>query len=289
MQLMLMLLAGALVWAQEIKIQPLWKQGDVVKLEYTRVRQDARRPESNGSSKTPIFIEVLEAGSEGYVLRWKNGQTTFPAGRSVPEAVLKLEDQMLAMHLEIVLNARGEFQSVRNEKDVVAQMTAMTKSLVADLGLPEKDAATLRQVMSPEMLLASATNDAKTYFGLYGVELKAGEGVTVEIEEPFPLSAGRTLPARLKMEMGELTEATARLQSETVFDPAGLRAAVEELLLKAGLKPEQLAQAPAMTIEDRGSYIYDRKSGWLKEVIADRTTKMPGAMERRDRREFRQP
>lgn len=160
--------------AQDVHITPKWKQGDVLRLEYLRTREDARRPESNGTSKTPVDVTILSADAKGFTVRWMSGKTEFPAGMQVLENVLRIHDKAMEVFVDIQLSAEGEFVSVLNAKEVSARMGELVAVMTKDLEQDEQGKALIRQVLNPDLLLASASSDAQTYFGMYGVALKPG-------------------------------------------------------------------------------------------------------------------
>ncbi len=280
------LLAVGLV-AQEISVRPQWKVDDTVRLEYQRTREDARRPEANGTSTTLIEIRVLAAGADGFRVRWSTGKTKLSAGQQFPAAVMALQDQVSAMQLEIELSADGEYRRLVNNKDVVGKMGAMMDQLLPTITKDAAEQKNMRQLMSPEVLLASAEADAKTYFGLYGMQLKVGEKASVPLTQPFPLSPGQTVAAQFTVVMAKADDKTALLRSETNYEAASLKTAMSEMLKKAGVPEAAIDQMPPLELQDEGEYEVDRKTGTIAKMYTVRRIKAEGIVGRMDRREFR--
>ena len=283
----LVLCAGLMGFAQDVEVVPRWKQGDVIRLEYSRTKEDSRRPQNNGTSKTPVEVEILSVDAKGSTVRWRNGPTEFPAGMSIPENILKLQDKVMSMAVEIQLNPAGEFQFVINEKQVSEQMSTLLDAVLKDMGNDQNLQAMVKQLLNPAALLAAASNDAKTYFGMYGVALKPKEKVTANLEQPFPLNPGTTLPAVFEVELLGVEGKVAKLRSSTRFDEVGVATAMADLFAKAGVKPEEAGKMPKVELKDEGHFEYELETGLMRVVVAERRTEMPGALTRRDRKEFR--
>jgi hypothetical protein len=272
---------------QDVEIVPRWKTGDRIKLEYLRTRHDSRRPQNDGTSKTPVDIEILKVDGKGSVIRWKNGPTQMPAGMTVPAELQPLLAKAAELELEIQLDPTGEFRSIINTKQVTDLMSQMLAQLLKEMDSDPNKIAAIRQILNPEVLLASASNDAKTYFGIYGAALKPKEKVKVRIDQPFPINPATVLPSDFELELVAVEGDLAKFKSSTRFEPKGLESAMAELFTKAGVKVEDLPKMPALTLNDEGEYQYDIKTGVMTSVVADRRTELPGSLSRRDRKEFR--
>lgn len=274
-------------FAQDVNFVPKWKKGDLVRLESLRTREDSRRPQANGTSRTPVEIEVLSADTSGWVVRWKNGETQLPAGMELPEALRKVTAKVVETPIELRLSPTGEFQSVVNVAQVKQAMGAILDTVLKEYVNDPKTQEFTKQLLNPEALLAAASSDAQTFFGMYGAELKPGEKVQVKMEQPFPLSAGLKLPCVLEVEFVGTDGKAAKLRTTTRFEPAGLKKAMDEVFTKAGVKPEDLGTMPQLQVLDEGQFEYDMATGWMRVVVADRRMEMTGSMARRDRKEFR--
>jgi hypothetical protein len=164
-----------------------------------------------------------------------------------------------------------------NQADVVPKLKAMGDGIVQELAarLPEAQRKPLLdfmgKVLSPELLIASATRDAGTYFGLNGVALLVGEAVEVELEQPNPFG-GSSIPAKFKVSIESATAGFASLKTTTTYDPAALVGLTEALARQAGapIPPEELAKLPPIEMADEGTYLFDREFGLMKEVIVSR-------------------
>jgi hypothetical protein len=285
--LLFALALGAQDVKQEVKVAPGWKAGDVVRLEYLRTREDSRRPESNGTSRTPVRLEVLEAGASGFQVRWTNGKTEMGAQQVVPEAVKRLSAQVETMPLVMALDAVGEFQRVFNEAEVKQKMAAMIEALGKELALDEKTMGTIRSMFSGDALVATAAGDAQVYFGMNGMVMKVGQPIETKTQMPFPMNPGTTLPATLVLELVGVEGKLARFRSVITFEKEGLAAAMGTVLQKAGMKAEDLPKLPVMSIVDEGVTVFDTEARLVVEASVDRRTNMGALLARRDKKEFR--
>ena len=127
------------------------------------------------------------------------------------------------------------------------------------------------QILSPEVLIASAMREAALYFGLNGVSLAAGEEAETEIEQPSPFG-GAAIPATFRVRMDSVTAESASLTTATTYDSGALVRLTASLAEQAG-KPiplDQLAKIPPIEMSEEGRYVFDRTVGLMREVIVTR-------------------
>jgi hypothetical protein len=147
----------------------------------------------------------------------------------------------------------------------------------------EKFLSMMASVLSPGMLIASATRDVQTYLGLNGATLEVGEPVEVDIQQPNPLG-GESIPTRLRVTAESATKTEAVIKTATTYDGAVLIKMTEALLAKAGQapSPEALGKLPAMKMADEARYVLDRKLGIMREGRIERRIDA-GAAQRLDK------
>ena len=164
-----------------------------------------------------------------------------------------------------------------NQAEVAPKLKAVVDAIVRELSARVPDAQRkqfldfMGQVLSADVLIASATRDAGTYFGLNGVSMASSEAVEIDIEQPNPLG-GAALPARFSVRMESVTADTASLKTVTTYDGASLVRLTETLAKQAGapIAPEELAKLPPIEMADEGTYLFDRQMGLMREVIVSR-------------------
>jgi hypothetical protein len=280
--------------AQDIRITPKLRAGDAFRLEITRTRENSPASPQGGKSSTTIDVRVLTVTPEGSTLEWESGATAANIPAAQEPLMLAASDAMSGMKPVIRLTPDGEVDGLVNEAEVLAKVQAAVD--IIRRGLLEKMPpaanrqgfeAMLAQVLSPATLIGTVMRDARTYFGLNGVELAVGETPTADIEQPNPIG-GEALPAKFSVHIESATADTAVLVTTTTYDGGALMRVTRQLLEKAGapVSPEELAKYPAMQMGDEGRFVFDRAAGLMREVIVNRRLSVAG-QGRLDRTEIR--
>ena len=277
--------------AQEIALRPALETGDEFELEFIRAREDSRRPQANGRSRTVVRVRVSEAGPKGFVLDWQQGVTEFDNPEIVKNPIAAAAaNGAKDMRLEIVLGPDGRFTGLRNQAEVTAKMQSALDSMLASVGKQVPDAkqrqaveTVIRRLMSPQLLLSAAASDVQTYFGLNGAVLTKGKPTETEIRQQAPVGI-TMMPARFRLTLDSLDAHEAKLSSTTAYDPQALAAMAKDLLAQAA---PGAAPPPNMEMSDTGRYVFNRAFGLMNEmIIARRITAGEGAA-RLDGREIR--
>jgi hypothetical protein len=263
---------------EEVEIVPRLRAGDEFSLEVVHARENSSRPEQNAKSTTPIAVRVLTATPEGSTLEWTPGEPSLDNPQLARDPMFAAAiNAVRGVSLQLKLSPDGEFTGLTNQDEVVSRLQAATDVMVRELTtkLPEEQRAQFKSamgsVLSPAMLIASATRDVQTYFGLNGATLAVGEPVEVELQQPNPFG-GDPIPARLRVTAASATKSEAVINTTTSYDPAVLVKMTEALMAKAGqsLTPDDIAKAPAMKMADEARYVLDRKLGVIREARVER-------------------
>ena len=263
---------------QDVEIRPKLMQGDKLRLEVTRVRRDSTRPQMNASGRTTVDAQVVSAGTDGFVLDWVPGETVFDNPQVMQDPTLAAAVQAgKGIRFRIALSPDGEFDRLLNEAEVRPKLQAMVGTIVSDLAnqLPAAQRRSFKemmgQVLSPENLISSATQDAQIYWGLYGAALAAGESIAAKLEQPNPVG-GSPIPATFRVNMESATASTATITTTTIYDKDVLLRMTFDLAQRAGanIRPEDLANMPSMQMADDGKYEFDRTFGLMRKVTINR-------------------
>ena len=264
--------------AQDVTIVPKLRAGQGFQLEVIRTRENSSRSQQNGKARTLVDVRVLSAGPDGFVIEWVPGDTMLDNPQAAPDPIVGVASQALRdIKFRLNLNVDGELTGVANQAEVAPKLKAVVDAIVRELSarVPEAQRKQfldfMGQVLSADVLIASATRDAGTYFGLNGVSLASSEAVEIDIEQPNPLG-GAALPARFSVRMESVTADTASLKTVTTYDGASLVRLTESLAKQAGapIAPEELAKLPPIEMADEGAYLFDRKVGLMREVVVSR-------------------
>jgi len=269
---------GSQADAQDISIVPTLRAGDSFQLEVIRIRQNSAQPQQNGKSTTRVDVRVLSTNADGSVIEWVPGPTVFANPQMAANPLVGFASQALRdIRFQLNLNADGELKGLANQDEVAPKLKTVVDAVVRDLAakMPEQQRKgfldLIGQVLSVDVLIASATRDAATYLGLNGAALAVGEEAVVDVEQPSPLG-GDPLPAKFRVRMESATADVASLKTTTTYDPAALMRLTRSLAKQAGspTPPEQFINLPPMQMSDEGTFVFDRKRGLMREVKVNR-------------------
>jgi len=285
---------AATIHGQQIEVAPRLKAGDEFSLNVIHARENSSRPEQNAKSTTTIAVRVLTATPEGLTLAWTPGDSSIDNPQLARDPMITAAmDAVRGVSLHLKLSPDGEYNGLSNENEVVSRLQKAADGMMRELmkKLPEDKRSQFQSMMSsvlsPTMLIASATRDAQTYFDMNGATLDVGKPVEVEIQQPNPFG-GEPMPARLRATAASATTTEAVINTTTTYDAAVLVKMTEALVAKTGqsLTPEQIAKAPPMKMADEARYVLDRKLGLIREAQLERRVEA-GPTRRLDRWDFR--
>lgn len=262
--------------AEEIRIRPSYEVGDSFQLKIRMTREGAR---AEGGSTSFVDVETIESGDEGTLLRWKWGaaQTDDPAMMQNP--IMKAAvSAMEGLDYEVELNELGEYVGLRNEQEVLERLqdfgSLMERQVAA--AVPEGEQreqfiAVLRQILSAEVLMQSATKQVQLYFALAGVELDSEEEVTFPYSEPAPSGQGEY--------SGEITVSVAELDRENSIVRIDWLNNIDDEAVAVMMAPMVKALSaqlpdgamPQLTLTDRSRYEIDLTTGLTRSVRHERT------------------
>jgi len=269
---------GTRAYAQDISIVPTLRAGDSFQLEVIRIRENSAQPQQNGKSTTRVNVLVLSSSADGSVIEWVPGATVFDNPQVALNPLVGSAAQALRdIRFQLNLNADGELLGMANQAEIAPRLKSVVDTVVRNLAaqMPADQRKgfldVIGQVLSVDVLIASATRDAATYLGLNGAALAVGQAVVVDIEQPSPLG-GDPLPAKFRVQMESATADVASLKTTTTYDPAALMRLTRSLAKQAGspIPPDQFINLPPMQMSDEGSFVFDRKRGLMREVKVNR-------------------
>lgn len=273
-------------FSQELTLRPTLQVDDTFELEIIRLREDSRRPQMNGRSRTPIHVRVLESNPKGLLLEWKQGATEFDNPEIIKNPIAAAASNAVKdLVLQLELNPAGQFARLRNEAEVTAKLQTVMESLLTALGRQIPDAnqrqqveSLVRRLMSPPVLLASATRDAQTYFALNGATVDKEKPFTADLQQPSPFGGG-AIPARFRLTLDSLDAHSASLATTTTYDPQAVARFSAQLLAQAApASAQSAAKPPALHIEDSAAYTYNRAFGLMSDVVVRRRVSASGAL-----------
>jgi hypothetical protein len=264
--------------AQDVSIVPKLRAGDSFQLEVIRTRENSAQWQQNGKSTTRVNVLVLSTSADGSVIEWVPGATAFDNPQAARNPLVGFASQALRdIRFQLNLNADGELLGMANQAEVAPKLKAVVDTVVRDLAarMPEDQRKgfldVIGQVLSVDVLIASATRDAATYLGLNGASLAVGQAVDVDLEQPSPLG-GSPIPTKFRVRMESATADSASLKTTTTYDAAALMRLTQSLAKQAGkpIPPGELAKLPTIDMADEGTYVFDRTRGLMREVKVNR-------------------
>jgi hypothetical protein len=275
---------AAPAFAQDVTIVPTLRAGDAFQLEVIRIRENSAQPQQNSKGRTLVDVRVISASADGFLIEWVPGDTVLdnPQAAAAMNALAGVAAQALRdIRFRLNLNADGELTGMANQAEVAPKLKTVVDAVIRELStrIPDEQRRQfldfVGQILSVDVLIATATRDAATYFGLNGVSLAAGEVAEVDLEQPSPLGGG-SLPAKFRVRMESASADSASLKTTTTYDAAALVRLTASVVKQAGspIPPEELAKLPPMQMADEGTYLFDRKIGLMREVKVNRRIAM---------------
>ena len=286
--------APGLAFAQDVTIAPKLLVGDEFRLTLVRTRDNSAQPQQNSTSRTVISVRVTSAGADGFVLDWVPGETVVDNQQLAQNPVfMAAVEAVRDLRFRLTLNADGELTGLANQDEILPKLKSMMDTIVQQLSasIPEDQRTAMvsfmNQVLSPEVLISSATREAEIYFGLNGVSLASGEVAEIELQQPSPFGGG-VIPGIFRVRMESVTTDSASLTTETTYDSTALLRLTESLVKQAGkpIPPSELAKVPPIDMNDDGTFVFDRTVGLMREVMMIRRV-VAGTNQRLDRWEIR--
>ena len=262
---------------QVIRVAPQLKTGDRFELAVTVVKQNSARPQQSGKSTTPVDVRVVSAVANGFELEWVAGEGRIEGGQAVDPVVRAAATALRGLKLRLTLDADGAYTGLANQNEVLSQVQKGVDLVVGAVieKLPAEQRATMQkvlaQMLSPALLIQSATREAQIYFGMSGAELSVGESAALSLQQPSPFGGG-SLPATFSVTMTSATSDAVVLTTATTYDPDALMRMTRALLEQSGkpIPEAELAKAPPLTLNDEGRYVLDRKLGLPRELVVNR-------------------
>jgi hypothetical protein len=276
--------------AQEVSLElkPTWIKGDTRQIEIVkqRTKTDQSGTKTDESSRTDVEITVLDAGTDGYVLRWKFGETTFdnPALASDP-MVSHLAALNNGLSVEYETDQTGSFLQLRNWQEVKAQMENALNLISEQMeksGISGEVITPLREQIqtmfsTKEQVEAFALREVQLYHLPFGITYQSGH--PIEYENLVPYAFGDPFPAHATFVLEEYDSVAAHAVirwSQAVDPEEGRRILLNtltELARQGGAAPPKEQDLPApFSIEDANTYVVDTSAGWILSLEYSRTT-----------------
>lgn len=274
--------------AKSLELKPKWKKGDAVRYDMTKtqVRESDAKVLRKVTTHAPVEIEVIEADSDGSVVRWAQGTTTFEDPKQDDDPAVRAVNAILKnMDIDLDLDANGTYEGLRNWKELRNTGHKVQDAVLAQMGKTGTSKATLDYLrketdkffVSKEAVEAAFSKQAALLVIPYGTKFEPGKAVEYETQLPNVLGGDEPFPAKgsYLLKAVDKDASTATLVYKQTPDPKEmnrvLRKYFEDLATKTG-KPAP-KELPELDLTDTIEYEFDLATGWVKTVTHTRVAK----------------
>ncbi len=276
-----------------IDVLPHWTKGDQFDLEITRTREKSVNGKSTvmGTTRTPFTIEVLSAGTKGYLVGWTAGETTYGSpAPGAPSVLRQVADVMKGQQVILELDSRGAITGVRNWRELKTATLKTMDTLLAptqDSRNRNTDQVLLSKLRAQwESMFATkqqiehlCTRDATLYFMVLGRGYTQHEPYEYGSVLPNPLD-GEALPSRTSMALKSYDDASghAVITWRQTADPHEsariLESTLNAMTARLGRNRPEEEFPKAMAMHDNAEAVVDRRTGWVESLTLVRSMKL---------------
>ncbi|MCS6858870.1 MAG: hypothetical protein NZT92_00960 [Abditibacteriales bacterium] len=279
-------LASAAIAQTEVKLLANWKKGEKRQLELVQTRERTRGNEvvSRMKLRTQVELEVLDASSKGFLVRWSYPDTKVEEATSprIPN-VEDLLSSLKGYKVEVETDAAGEFAGVRNWQELKAAAATMVDTALN--ATPTLD-ANMKNAVRQQMLSLFGTQqqienafvrEIRLYHLVLGGSFTVGKRVTYRDLLPNPFG-GEPFPSTGSFLLKEYDAASGRavVEWKSTLDPQPTRRILlktfTDLAKRLGAPSPKDSDLPLFNIEDTAEVVVDTKTGWVKSLNHRRMT-----------------
>jgi hypothetical protein len=234
----------------------------------------------------------VEATPTGYLVSWTAGPARIEDPAQAADPLMKRMSGLFAGY-RILFEVDGRdasIKGVRNWEEIQGKLKAFTDGLMAELRttgeIPANALAAIEQQMSAmsstrEQVEKAATGQAGSFLAATGRAYRIGKPFEYDVELPGPIG-GASIPCRgrFTLRSHEANTGRAVIDWSQTMDPERAKAAIERMLrdmaAKSGRPFESVEELRTMTVEDKGTFVLDSRTGWPLDVHYSRTMAMAG-------------
>ncbi|MEX1024138.1 MAG: hypothetical protein WD226_03590 [Planctomycetota bacterium] len=253
-------------------------------LEKVREKSVGHQREVVRASRTAAELEVLARTVDGFRVAWTWGATELEP--TVAGANARLAERLATVHagtrLELSLDSFGSVRELLNVDELVQRYERVLAELdqtLAEDGMSaerrELALSAVRPLLEPEVVLATATEDAALFLAMSGGSFAPLAPVEFEDSLPNPLGGPR-IASRGVVELTDHDTERATIRRTLSADPRqaaiSAHAAVQQLSANAGRALTGDDAVPKLAIEDEATWTFDRATGWPVACRHERRT-----------------
>ncbi|WP_422928032.1 hypothetical protein [Singulisphaera sp. PoT] len=265
-----------------------WKVGETRTYERVKGRTKLQKGKvaSKGAGRSRLELKVLEASEKGYLLQWSlsGTKTDDPIAAKDPFAV-QFSRLIDSLKIKIELDENASIIGVRNWKELKATSEKMISTMTDPKLVKGMDRATAEKLRvavgsmfsTKERIEQAFTHEPRIFLAAIGRSYDQAQPVEYDQELPSPLN-GAPIPCRgrIALESYDAKTGRAKVSMTQTVDPEVARRVIlkslKEMGEKLGRKDAPDAKSlGAFSVDDRGEFVIDVKTGWLEEANQSRT------------------
>jgi hypothetical protein len=273
-----------------VEILPHWKKGERFSINISRVREKSVDGKSTtmGKTRTPFTIEVLDASTEGYLIGWTPGATSFEAPAPAPESFLRqVSDLMKGAQIILQVNPKGTITGIQNWKEIkLSAHTAMEKLFATSRDSPNGKINTVllaklqaqwnSMFVTKEQIEQLCTREAQLYFKVLGRTYSRTTPSEYDVLLPNPLG-GADFPAyaRMTLSVFDRQSGQAVITWNQTADPQQairiLESTITEMNARRGQKGSEPELPQSIALQDKTTIVVDMATGWVQTLTQARS------------------
>jgi hypothetical protein len=269
---------------QSVEIIPHWNKGDKIELMVTRVRDKSLSGQSrvSGKTHTRFSLEVLHASTQGYLVGWTVGATTFDVPAPSESVLRQVVGLMQGMQIVLQIDPRGTITGVQNWEALRSEMLRNLDGLLAkrsdsqrgkaDQGMMANLRAQWDTMFSTKAQVEQVcTRDAQLYFRILGRTYTWDHPYEYQGFFENPLG-GDSFPARADIVLKSFNERSGQavLHWNQSADPEQadriMRLLVRDLAARRGKQVPEEGFLQTVALENHAEVEVDVGTGWVTKV-----------------------
>ncbi len=269
---------------RSVEIIPHWNTGDKIELMVTRVRDKLLNGQSrvSGKTHTRFSIEVLHASTQGYLVGWTVGATTFDVPAPSESVLRQVVGLMQGMQIVLQIDPRGAITGVQNWEALRSEMLRNLDGLLAkrsdsqrgkaDQGMMANLRAQWDTMFSTKAQVEQVcTRDAQLYFRILGRSYTWDQPYEHQGFFENPLG-GDSFPARadivLKSFNGRSRQAVLHWNQSADREHTDriMRSLVKDLAARRGKQVPEEGFTKALAMDNHAEVEVDVGTGWVRTL-----------------------
>jgi hypothetical protein len=277
---------------QSVEIIPRWNEGERSELIVTRVRDKSLNGQSTRSGKTHsrFSLEVLRADSQGYLVGWTVGATTFEVPAPSESILRQVVGLMQGMQIVLQLDPHGTITGVQNWEALRGEMLKNLESLPANTSDAQRGKAdqALRENLRAQwdtmfstraQIEQVCTRDAQVYFKVLGRTYTRDQPYEYHGHLDNPLG-GDPFPARADIALKSFDDRSGqavlhwnqsadREQTDRI-----MRSFVQDMAARRGKQVPDEGFMKTVALETHAEVEIDVETGWVTKLTETKSVNL---------------